>query len=78
MNKEKLFKEVIDFYFGWEITKFTENDIVVENDKILTYTNIDEALKDWLSTMIESNKADKEAGDTETWEQAIIEFIQSL
>jgi hypothetical protein len=74
---EKLFTEICDWYnYKWE---YTEKETVIayyynENkEKIINeYKDLKSALKEWLPTLIESNK------DCTLWSKAEIEFIQTL
>jgi len=69
-DKKILFKSIIDFFYGWEIVMFAEDEIIVANSENLTssYVSIEDALKGWLGTLQEAEGS---------WDREI-EFIQSL
>lgn len=93
MNKEKLFKEIVDWYnYDYKI----ENEKVVVDNGItdyglnfvgkrvecghFEYNNINEALKDWLATMEESNETHliEEGQEYYLWHKEEIDFIKNL
>ena len=85
MDKEKLFKEIIDWY-NWEIIKneseitVTNGESIIQSETLLKYKNYDEALKDWLATLKASNDAHsvEGEGDFYLWSKEEIEFIENL
>lgn len=80
MNKNKLYEKICDFYncsFVYNddgTIEDSSNDI----DWTLKYQSIDEALKEWLYTMEESNKDSQEQANVNTWSDEEIKFIKSL
>ena len=80
MNKQKLFEKICDFYN----CSFSYNDDgTIENkskdiDWTIKCTNIDEALKEWLYTLEESNKDCQEQANCNAWSEEEINFIKSL
>lgn len=72
MDAKKLLKEVCKFY-NFEITE-TQNGITIDNFDGYkeTFTTHEEALKDQLGTMTETNKDDL------IWSEEEIKFVESL
>jgi len=80
MDKQKLFEEICNFY---NCSYSYNNDGTVEDksndiDWARKYLNIDDALKEWLYTLEESNKDSQEQANCNTWSEVKISFIKSL
>lgn len=81
MDKYKLFEEICDFYncsFVYNEDGSIEDKSNDIPDWINTYINIDEALKEWLYTLEESNKDCQEQANINTWSEEKINFIKTL
>lgn len=81
LDKEKLLTDICEFY-NYELT-ISEDSVKVSCPvKVMVYSDIEEALKDWVTTMETSNKDIYESGEGyvlyNTWGKAEIEFIKGL
>jgi len=82
MNKIKLMKEICDWY-NYEMKEVDNKVIVFDGgNSYFEYDSIDEALKDWLETLLGSNVDAKREGKENAnyclWNKEIIDFIESL
>ena len=82
-RKQKLLEDIVDYY---------NYELIIKDDKVVIdanwlgysfeyeYANIDEALKDWLSTLEASNDDREEEGFGEfsDWSKEDIDFIKGL
>lgn len=80
-RKKKLLEDIADCY---NYTLMFKADKVIMDSYIseyfFEYKNIDEALKDWLSTLEASNKdrEDEGFGEYDDWSKEVIGFIKEL
>lgn len=80
INKEDLLKEIVDSYdYQLEINenKVICYDDIEEEESVYRYKNIDEALIDWLDTLIESEMNYRLNNDDITWIDEI-NFINTI
>lgn len=80
MEKKQLYEKICDFYNC--SFSYNEDGTVEDNsndiDWSIKHKNIEDALKDWLFTMEESNEDSRDQADCMTWSKEEIEFIKSL
>lgn len=79
MDKVKLMQEICDWY-NYKLKTVNDKVVVFDSIRIFEYDDMDEALKDWLDTLLESNYDYFECEGEEygTWDKETIDFIESL
>lgn len=75
-RKKKLLEKICGFYY-YELT-FTEESVICKGcEKTLTYKNIDEALIDWVDTLIDTDEESLLNDNGAFWSKEI-EYIKEI